>query len=1445
MKAVSDDVRMCRNIRAILLFYLLISFSLFVLPFQRALAFTTTKQTTRHYPRIYRNTKQNPSMILNEPFSDLRKDIDAGSGVEVKPSNEDSSGWRHWIRSWLSQNSKLNRIIDTLKYQNAQSTSTSLGTTDNVSEDANSDSELFVKYPLPKVELLKISNNQIQDEGASNIDQNNFGVNFVRSTAKLTYVANSDTTQDNTVLSDSSTPVIASTSDEPIKSALQSSQSQQSNKIWSFFSGIFPTQVDVIDDMKTEDTLNTQLSSTMTGSIPTNNAENDAVRLISEQEKEDPSSIISHDIPPPSLPMSEQKRISFFDFVTSIPKTALNWHANNIASLSIAAQGTAINAVELHDNTVVGIRNISALVSNPLMKVAQLTSKVMWQPWETFNRGNIPFFENKIEFLTQIKDSIMGAEEEKKMSSREGGGEGGSKKMLDVSDSFKNIAGNSTAMMSKIAATTSRQEMIKFCRRYMPVSSQVIDIIRSLPSILLSEILAPLPSPTHAINSQTTSMSMSMSSQDKLDKKFPEAGHSRVKSVLEPLHSSSYGSHYAGLIRSRLSQRLSNSYKTLAHYIPGLSLLQVLLFSRQRKRIEKMKIVAANVNPQNRTSLLTSTGESSLGTNQGMGGKEGNDLNQFSSLTSNDGSFVGNEYPGSWVFHGWNWEDSNAGSGSSVSTSTSTSTTSSSSSGGVGGVMGDDKTKITARTNANANINVIGNMNVLDKAAPGSSAAQQTATDLSHLVSSAAAYKFLPVPSNTESLKPSSLSQGNSVEGGATGSSSAAAAITASTVSSTAASVTTKPAASPQLHKPLRHFHQQHHNKDATTFKAPPPPPSTSTSSTASSATSTTKSSTKASGSNDITPSEVKSTYFTNTNLKIDESLIPRPSQTDFLYMDLNRHTIAVTAALGVVTESDAKDYLRYVGLQPLIDVLTQPIYRDLQVSDINAGSVPSGDPRVEAVKGICRIIRAKKDVADTIGAIPEVIEVLIDLMEAPIKRFSWISYVERDKKLRAQREATALVQRLVRSSDQAVRCLRQNDRLHRVLHQIIALGDKKLFAATESGSNSLVGSGNHHSFPGSSIASSFADLSIVSNRRKHAKTKIVDFDAKLSTPSMARVAAWGLGGVPWKPKYPGHKGLRILSFDGGGTRGVVSIAFLKELLQRAGKTHPHELFDIVCGTSTGGILAVLIGGQRAGIEESEAAYDSFIDKIFAARSNLRLVQEQAAYDEQELEKVLYSFTGDELLLDTNKHDAPRIFCVSTKANNNPPLIHLWRNYNYPPKLLPEQESRYGGHFRINSATAVRATTAAPTYFTPVRLEDGGLYCDGALVANNPTAVAVQEAKAIFPNVPIEYVVSVGTGFIDQHNNASDLGWNLLVNQIIASSVDTEDVHHLLRDFMSPDQYFRLNLPLQENLSIDEKNKTILSNLKKLARQEFERMEKQPRMQNLIKSLTETPSNYV
>jgi calcium-independent phospholipase A2-gamma len=189
-------------------------------------------------------------------------------------------------------------------------------------------------------------------------------------------------------------------------------------------------------------------------------------------------------------------------------------------------------------------------------------------------------------------------------------------------------------------------------------------------------------------------------------------------------------------------------------------------------------------------------------------------------------------------------------------------------------------------------------------------------------------------------------------------------------------------------------------------------------------------------------------------------------------------------------------------------------------------------------------------------------------------------------------------------------------------------------------------------------------------------------------------------------------------------------------------------------------------------------------------------------------------------MLDSKQQTCPEVFFVSTKVNVNPPIPKIWRNYNYPIG----QRSRYPGSFRINTKNAIRATTAAPTFFTPIQWE-GGLYCDGAIVANNPTAIALQEAKALYPGIPIELVVSIGTGSFKEKTGAKNMGWDLLVNQIIASATDSEDVHGFLVDFLPSDQYYRFNPMLQESWGIDEKDKDRLEELKQIGRDFVKDME--------------------
>jgi calcium-independent phospholipase A2-gamma len=108
----------------------------------------------------------------------------------------------------------------------------------------------------------------------------------------------------------------------------------------------------------------------------------------------------------------------------------------------------------------------------------------------------------------------------------------------------------------------------------------------------------------------------------------------------------------------------------------------------------------------------------------------------------------------------------------------------------------------------------------------------------------------------------------------------------------------------------------------------------------------------------------------------------------------------------------------------------------------------------------------------------------------------------------------------------------------------------------------------------------------------------------------------------------------------------------------------------------------------------------------------------------------------------------------------------------------------------------------------------------------------------LYPNVPVECVVSIGTGYAASNSPLSSMGWDVLVNQLVASSTDTEDVHALLRDFLPPDKYFRFNPILPDAMRIDEKDKAILAKLKDLAQKHISDVEAGPEGKHFGKLLT-------
>ncbi|WP_066424312.1 patatin-like phospholipase family protein [Anabaena sp. 4-3] len=242
----------------------------------------------------------------------------------------------------------------------------------------------------------------------------------------------------------------------------------------------------------------------------------------------------------------------------------------------------------------------------------------------------------------------------------------------------------------------------------------------------------------------------------------------------------------------------------------------------------------------------------------------------------------------------------------------------------------------------------------------------------------------------------------------------------------------------------------------------------------------------------------------------------------------------------------------------------------------------------------------------------------------------------------------------------------------------------------------------------------------------------------------------------------------KILAIDGGGIRGIIPAIILAEIEKRTQKPI-FSLFDLIAGTSSGGILALGLTKPKLNLDEP----DSPIVAEYSAEDLLQIFTEYGAeiFYEPFFEKVLgqledifaqpkYSSEGREEILQKYFGDTPleknlkEVFVPSYDIEQRIPVFFT----NKAEKQQTESRKFRKLCLSFTVTDAALATSATPTYFAPHRIptshNTNGFYTlvDGGLIANNPAHLAMLEAQISRQenqqtlNTEDIFLLSLGTG---------------------------------------------------------------------------------------------------
>ncbi|CAG8045177.1 unnamed protein product [Penicillium nalgiovense] len=231
--------------------------------------------------------------------------------------------------------------------------------------------------------------------------------------------------------------------------------------------------------------------------------------------------------------------------------------------------------------------------------------------------------------------------------------------------------------------------------------------------------------------------------------------------------------------------------------------------------------------------------------------------------------------------------------------------------------------------------------------------------------------------------------------------------------------------------------------------------------------------------------------------------------------------------------------------------------------------------------------------------------------------------------------------------------------------------------------------------------------------------------------------------------------GLCLLSLDGGGVRGLSSLLILKGIMTQLNSERedsqvlkPCDVFDLIAGTSTGGLIAIMLGRLEMDVDACILAYTELMESVFSEKINNVPVDWSgnivSQYDSKKLKKAIENvitragLSPTDLMNDGKPRRSKTFVCTTSKDTLQ---VTRLRSYSVSDEIaLP-----------ATICEAALATSAATKLFDPV-LIGNHQFVDGAFGANNPIEEVEEEAADIWCTTSralkplVKCLVSVGTG---------------------------------------------------------------------------------------------------